>query len=159
MIKAPGLAASAAGKEAKRRRRQGGSRRGRYLLLCITDYEHTQSTKAGAPGVDPGQLITESRLFPQRQTDVATGAPRCDRKVNADRVLFGRKHRLKCCQNRGIEPTQGRGVRTTPASTRGHMWMGARTRTHELFGAIRSYSASYLCPPRIACKCALAVLS
>ena len=26
------------------------------------------------------------------------GAPRCDRKVNADRVLFGRKHRLKCCQ-------------------------------------------------------------
>ena len=61
-------------------------------------------------------------------------------------------HRLKCCQYRGIEPTQGRGVRTTPASTRGHMWMGARTRTHELFGAIRSYSASYLCPPRIACK-------
>ena len=138
MIKAPGLAASAAGKEAKRRRRQGGSRRGRYFLLCIIDYEHTQSTKAGAPGVDPGQLITESRLFPQRQTDVATGAPRCDRKVNADRVLFGRKHRLKCCQNRGIEPTQGRGVRTTPASTRGHMWMGARTRTHELIGANRS---------------------
>ena len=102
------------------------------------DYEHTQSTKAGAPGVDPGQLITESRLFPQRQTDVATGAPCCDRKVNADRVLFGRKHRLKCCQNRGIEPTQGRGVRTTPASTRGHMWMGARTRTHELIGANRS---------------------
>ena len=104
----------------------------------MLDYEHTQSTKAGAPGVDPGQLITESRLFPQRQTDVATGAPCCDRKVNADRVLFGRKHRLKCCQYRGIEPTQGRGVRTTPASTRGHMWMGARTRTHELIGANRS---------------------
>ena len=120
----------------------GGSRRGRYFpvvsCLCNIDYEHTQSTKAGAPGVDPGQLITESRLFPQRQTDVATGAPCCDRKVNADRVLFGRKHRLKCCQNRGIEPTQGRGVRTTPASTRGHMWMGARTRTHELIGANRS---------------------
>ena len=46
--------------------------------------------------------------------------------------------RLKCCQNRGIEPTQGRGVRTTHASTRGHMWMGARTRTHELIGANRS---------------------
>ena len=87
MIKVPGLAASAADKEAKRRRRQGGSRGGRYFLLCNTDYEHTQSTKAGAPGVDPGQLITESRLFPQRQTDVATGAPCCDRKVNADRVL------------------------------------------------------------------------
>ena len=39
------------------------------LLLCNIDYEHTQSTRAGAPGVDPGQLITESRLFPQRQTD------------------------------------------------------------------------------------------
>ena len=38
------------------------------------------------PGVDPGQLITESRLFPQRQTDVATDAPRRDREVNADRV-------------------------------------------------------------------------
>jgi len=103
--------------------------------LCVIDYEHTQSTKAGAPGVDPGQLITKSPLFPQRLTDVATGAPCCDHKVNADRVLFGRKHRLKCCQYRGIEPTQGRGVRTTPASTRGHMWMGARTRTHELIGA------------------------
>ena len=120
------------------RRRQGGSRRGRYFLLCNIDYEHTQSTKAGAPGVDPGQLITESRLFPQRQTDVATGAPRCDRKVNADRVLFGGERRLKCSWYRGIEPTQGRGVRTTPASTRGHMWMGARTRTHELIGANRS---------------------
>ena len=92
-------------------------------------------SKAGAPGVDPGQLITESRLFPQRQTDVATGAPRCDREVNADRVLFGAEHRLRCSGSRGIEPTQGRGVRTTPASTRGHMWMGARTRTHELIGA------------------------
>ena len=138
MIKVPGLAASAADKEAKRRRRQGGSRGGRYFLLCNIDYEHTQSTKAGAPGVDPGQLITESRLFPQRQTDVATGAPCCDRKVNADRVLFGAEHRLKCSGSRGIEPTQGRGVRTTPASTRGHMWMGARTRTHELIGANRS---------------------
>ena len=119
--------------------------------MCNIDYEHTQSTKAGAPGVDPGQLITESRLFPQRQTDVATGAPCCDRKVNADRVLFGRKHRLKCCQNRGIEPTQGRGVRTTPASTRGHMWMGARTRTHELFGAIRSYSLQATRAARLDC--------
>ena len=114
---------------------QGGSRRGKCFLLCVIDYEHTQSTKAGAPGVDPGQLITKSPLFPQRLTDVATGAPCCDHKVNADRVLFGRKHRLKCCQYRGFEPTQGRGVRTTPASTRGHMWMGARTRTHELIGA------------------------
>ena len=66
-----------------------------------------------------------------------TGAEHASRRTRS--VLFGRKHRLKCCQNRGIEPTQGRGVRTTPASTRGHMWMGARTRTHELFGAIRSY--------------------
>ena len=119
-------------------RQQQQQQQQQQLLLCIIDYEHTQSTKAGAPGVDPGQLITESRLFPQRQTDVATDAPRRDREVNADRVLFGRKHRLKCCQNRGIEPTQGRGVRTTPASTRGHMWMGARTRTHELIGANRS---------------------
>ena len=107
--------------------------------MCNIDYEHTQSTKAGAPGVDPGQLITESRLFPQRQTDVATGAPCCDRKVNADRVLFGGERRLKRSWYRGIEPTQGRGVRTTPASTRGHTWMGARTRTHELIGANRSY--------------------
>ena len=107
----------------------------------VTDYEHTQSTKAGAPGVDPGQLITESRLFPQRQTDVATGAPCCDRKVNADRVLFGGERRLKRSWYRGIEPTQERGVRTTPASTRGHMWMGARTRTHELIGANRSLLA------------------
>ena len=105
-------------------------------------YEHTQSTKAGAPGVDPGQLITESLLFPQRQTDVATGAPCRDREVNADRVLFGGKHRLRCCWYRGIEPTQGRGVRTTPASTRGHMWMGARTRTHELIGANRGANRS-----------------
>ena len=71
------------------------------LLLCNIDYEHTQSTKAGAPGVDPGQLITESRLFPQRQTDVATDAPRRDREVNADRVLFGEGHRLKCTGDRG----------------------------------------------------------
>ena len=112
------------------------------LLLCNIDYEHTQSTKAGAPGVDPGQLITESRLFPQRQTDVATDAPRRDREVKADRVLFVGERRLKRSWYRGIEPTQGRGVRTTPASTRGHMWMGARTRTHELFGAIRSYTIS-----------------
>ena len=108
------------------------------LLLCNIDYEHTQSTKAGAPGVDPGQLITESRLFPQRQTDVATDAPRRDREVKADRVLFVGERRLKRSWYRGIEPTQGRGVRTTPASTRGHMWMGARTRTHELIGANRS---------------------
>ena len=140
MIKVPGLAASAADKEAKRRRRQGGSRGGRYFLLCNIDYEHTQSTKAGAPGVDPGQLITESRLFPQRQTDVATDAPRRDREVKADRVLFVGERRLKRSWYRGIEPTQGRGVRTTPASTRGHMWMGARTRTHELIGANRSYT-------------------
>ena len=117
------------------------------FLLCVIDYEHTQSTKAGAPGVDPGQLITKSPLFPQRLTDVATGAPCCDHKVNADRVLFGRKHRLKCCQYRGIEPTQGRGVRTTPASTRGHMWMGARTRTHELIGA--NWSHWRLCTKRV----------
>ena len=71
------------------------------FLLCNTDYEHTQSTKAGAPGVDPGQLITESQLFPQRQTDVATDAPRRDREVNADCVLFGGVHRLKCAWNRG----------------------------------------------------------
>ena len=64
-------------------------------MLCNIDYEHTQSTKAGAPGVDPGQLITESRLFPQRQTDVATDAPRRDREVNADRVLFGGERRLQ----------------------------------------------------------------
>ena len=106
--------------------------------MCNIDYEHTQSTKAGAPGVDPGQLITESRLFPQRQTDVATDAPRRDREVNADRVLFVGERRLKRSWYRGFEPTQGRGVRTTPASTRGHMWMGARTRTHELIGANRS---------------------
>ena len=71
------------------------------FLLCNIDYEHTQSTKAGAPGVDPGQLITESPLFPQRQTDVATDAPRRDREVNADCVLFGGVHRLKCAWNRG----------------------------------------------------------
>ena len=65
--------------------------------MCIIDYEHTQSTKAGAPGVDPGQLITESRLFPQRQTDVATDAPRRDREVKADRVLFVGERRLKRC--------------------------------------------------------------
>ena len=62
---------------------------------------------------------------------------------HTDRVLFGRKHRLKCCQYRGIEPTQGRGVRTTPASTRGHMWMGARTRTHELIELIELMCRSH----------------
>ena len=75
--------------QAKRRRGEDGKAGAEevgILLLCNIDYEHTQSTKAGAPGVDPGQLITESRLFPQRQTDVATDAPRRDREVNADRV-------------------------------------------------------------------------
>ena len=38
------------------------------------DFMHTQSKKAGAPGVDPGQLISESQLFPLHQTDVATDA-------------------------------------------------------------------------------------
>ena len=44
-------------------------------MLGNINCKHTQSTKAGAPGVDPGQLITKSPLFPQRLTDVATGAP------------------------------------------------------------------------------------
>ena len=60
------------------------------LLLCNIDYEHTQSTKAGAPGVDPGQLITESRLFPQRQTDVATDAPRRDAQADGDWPAFSK---------------------------------------------------------------------
>ena len=80
---------------------QAGAEEVSNFLLCNIDYEHTQSTKAGAPGVDPGQLITESPLFPQRQTDVATDAPRRDREVNADCVLFGGVHRLKCAWNRG----------------------------------------------------------
>ena len=84
----------------RRRRRdkdgEAGAEEVSNFLLCNIDYEHTQSTKAGAPGVDPGQLITEGLLFPQRQTDVATDAPRRDREVNADHVLFGGERRLKC---------------------------------------------------------------
>ena len=87
------------------------------FLLCIIDYEHTQSTKAGAPGVDPGQLITESRLFPQRQTDVATDAPRRDREVNADRVLFVGERRLKRSWYRGIVPACEEGERGRRSST------------------------------------------
>ena len=35
------------------------------------------------------------------EPDVATDAPRRDREVNADCVLFGGVHRLKCAWNRG----------------------------------------------------------
>ena len=45
-------------------------------ILCITDYELTQSTKAGARESTRADLIEERSQFPQRPTDVATGAPR-----------------------------------------------------------------------------------
>ena len=58
------------------------------FLLCNTDYEHTQSTKAGAPGVDPGQLITESRLFPAEvRASFVVGIP-SDRSVCIKQVLI-----------------------------------------------------------------------
>ena len=45
-------------------------------ILCIADYELTQSTKAGARESTRADLIEERSQFPQRPTDVATGAPR-----------------------------------------------------------------------------------
>ena len=47
---------------------------GKYL--CINDYELTQPTKAGARESTRADLIEERSQFPQRPTDVATGAPR-----------------------------------------------------------------------------------
>ena len=50
------------------------------------------------------ELAVESIIIsptPTKQTDVATDAPRRDREVNADCVLFGGVHRLKCAWNRG----------------------------------------------------------
>ena len=44
--------------------------------LCIIDYELTQPTKAGARESTRADLIEERSQFPQRPTDVATGAPR-----------------------------------------------------------------------------------
>ena len=86
--------------------------------------------------------IHEAGTDRHRMLGVAVGATAREVKVAyhaiSKLVLFGAEHRLRCSGSRGIEPTQGRGVRTTPASTRGHMWMGARTRTHELIGANRS---------------------
>ena len=60
---------------------------GKYL--CITDYELTQPTKAGARESTRADLIEERPQFPQRPTDVATGAPRSGHQAKADRVISG----------------------------------------------------------------------
>ena len=58
-------------------------------ILCIADYELTQPTKAGARESTRADLIEERSQFPQRPTDVATGALRSGPKAKADRVFSG----------------------------------------------------------------------
>ena len=77
MIKVPGLAAS-------RRRRQHLQ----VSILCIADYELTQPKKAGARESTRADLIEERSQFPQRPTDVATGAPCSGHQAKAESVRF-----------------------------------------------------------------------
>ena len=70
-----------------------------------------------------GQLISESRLFPLRQTDVATDAPW------TARMPFGEAHRLRCTGNRGIMPAREEGgTDHAREHTRAHV--DGRTHSH-----------------------------
>ena len=82
--------------------------------MCITDYELTQPTKAGARESTRADLIEERSQFPQRPTDVATGAPRSGHQAKAESVRFGGLSglMLSCTEaSRCLkaEPTHGKG--------------------------------------------------
>ena len=108
--------------------------------LCTADYELTLLTSCrGSRGFTrASNRIKEGTQCSLRPTDVATGAPCGGRKAKADRVFFGGAHGLMCARIEALMPTHGGGARATHASTRGHMWGSARTRTQELIGANRS---------------------
>ena len=90
-------------------------RRSRQVsILCIADYELTQPTKAGARESTRADLIEERSQFPQRPTDVATGAPRSGHQAKAESVRFGGLSglMLSCTEASRCpkaEPTHGKG--------------------------------------------------
>ena len=128
-----------AGSERRERQSTARRRRGKSKFVHHRLRAHAVDELSGVPGVYPGQQ-SNKRGYTMFTTPNRRRYRRPVRRPQGQSgsCVFGGGARTNVRPNRGIMPAHGGGARATPASTRGHMWGSARTRTQELIGANRS---------------------